>query len=336
VFLALLGVAVASAHLFSENEYQFLFSKWISQHNKKYNHENFFYRYTVFKRNMDHIAQHNKNAKKNGLTFTMAMNSFGDMTPEEFKATHTGYNQVNNNYYRTKNAANAVAHNKEFDDTVDWRQNGAVTPVKNQQQCGSSRAISALGSLERAFDVNAKGPLTSFSEQQLVDCSGSYGNQGCNGGLMDNAFKYIIDNGLCTAAAYPYKAVDGTCQTTCKPVVGVSSFVDVTVSGADEKELIAAVNLQPVSIAIEADQQVFQFYSGGVLNDQSCGTQLDHGVLVVGYGTDADAGPYWTVKNSWGAQWGEQGYIRLARGVNECGLDTEPSYPIAIRKSHKH
>jgi len=144
---------------------------------------------------------------------------------------------------------------------------------------------------------------------------------------MDQGFQYIITNqGITTEAAYPYTAADGTCNTAVTAAATLSSFQDVT--AGSETALLAAVNIGPVSVAIEADQQCFQFYSGGVLSDPSCGMQLDHGVLVVGYGTDPSAGNYWIVKNSWGASWGEAGYIRLIRGQNECGIAQEPSYPI--------
>jgi len=161
-----------------------------------------------------------------------------------------------------------------------------------------------------------------------VDCSGPQGNQGCNGGMMDQAFQFIISNGGITSEAqYPYTAAQGTCNTNVTSVATISSFVDV--QSGSESALLQAVNIGPVSIAIEADQECFQFYSGGVLSDPSCGTNLDHGVLVVGYGTDATSNqPYWIVKNSWGASWGESGYIRLIRGTNECGIATEPSYPV--------
>jgi len=320
--VALLGVALASAHLFSESEYQFLFSKWVAQHNKKYTHENFFHRYTVFKHNMDRIVAHNKK----GASYTMAMNAFGDMTGEEFKATHTGYNWRNRDYSRERNQAVAPRVKTPLA-AVDWRKKGAVTPVKNQQQCGSCWAFSSTGSLEGAYQIK-HNTLVSFSEQQLVDCSTSFGNQGCNGGLMDQAFQYLKQNALCTEAAYPYTAVDGQCQSsTCKGVTKVTGYTDVPTG--DEKSLYSFVLKNPVSIAIEADQQVFQFYSGGVLDDDSCGTQLDHGVLVVGFDTDPDSGAdYWIVKNSWGTGWGQSGYVWIVRNKNMCGLATEPSFPI--------
>jgi len=171
--------------------------------------------------------------------------------------------------------------------------------------------------------------LISLSEQQLVDCSTAQGNQGCNGGLMDDAFQYIIANkGICSEASYPYSATGpNTCETTCSNVAHISSYVDVVVG--DENELAKAAAIGPVSVAIEADQQVFQLYSGGVLSDSSCGTTLDHGVLVVGYGHDAVTNlDFWKVKNSWGASWGEAGFIRIVRGTNECGISADPSYPV--------
>jgi len=330
LFVALLGVAVCSAHLFSEQEYQFLFSKWVAQHNKKYNHENFFYRYTVFKHNMDRVVTHNKK----GASWTMAMNKFGDMTGEEFKATMTGYNWVDRSYLRSKNGpvkgALGHKHEKAAPTSVDWRQHKAVTHVKDQQQCGSCWAFSATGSMEGAWAI-AHNALISLSEQELVDCSQAQGNQGCNGGLMDQAFQYVMANkGITTEAAYPYTAQDGTCQSSgMKNAVMISGFTDVQ-SSTDESQLVTAIIQQPISVAIEADQQVFQMYSGGVLDDDSCGTQLDHGVLAVGYGTDSASGKdYYIVKNSWGANWGENGYVRIVRMKDMCGIATEPSYPIA-------
>jgi cathepsin L len=251
------------------------------------------------------------------------------MTFTEFHSKMTGYKRIDNGVLRSKNGPHKQI--KKVASSVDWRAQGAVTPVKNQGQCGSCWSFSATGSMEGAHQIKT-GNLVSLSEQQLIDCSTAQGNQGCNGGLMDQAFQYVISAGGITAEAqYPYTATGpNTCQTNVTSVASISSFVDVT--PGSESALMTAVNLGPVSVAIEADQQCFQFYSGGILSDPSCGMQLDHGVLVVGYGTDstAPAGKqdYWIVKNSWGASWGESGYIRLVRGSNECGIAQEPSYPV--------
>jgi KDEL-tailed cysteine endopeptidase len=172
--------------------------------------------------------------------------------------------------------------------------------------------------------------LVSLSEQQLVDCSSSEGNQGCNGGLMDYGFKYVINNkGLTTEAAYPYTAMDGTCKKGLKSAATISSFTDVPANS--QLALMNAIVQQPVSVAVEADQNSFQFYAGGVMT-KACGTNLDHGVLAVGYGTEGGQ-DYYKVKNSWGADWGLKGYILLGRGSafgssGQCGIQMDPSYPV--------
>jgi C1A family cysteine protease len=204
--------------------------------------------------------------------------------------------------------------------SVDWRTKGAVTPVKNQGQCGSCWAFSTTGSVEGA-DFVKTGTLKSYSEQQLVDCSTQ--NSGCNGGLMDYAFQYIEKKGLELESEYAYKARDGTCKYNKSDAVGtVSTFTDLQKTFSQMK---AGLSHGPVSVAIEADQSAFQMYTGGVLTS-GCGTKLDHGVLAVGYGTESGQ-DYILVKNSWGASWGVSGYIKIA--PNQCGILTAASYPTA-------
>jgi len=297
---------------------QDVFTKWAKQFQKRYEVDEVFNRFNIFKANYAKINSHN--AAK--LSWTMGLNEFADLTAEEFGATYKGLLPQRSAYLRSQNAP-VFPKNLKLADSLDWTTKGAVTPVKNQGQCGSCWAFSTTGSIEGAHEI-ATGKLVSLSEQELVDCGGSSGNQGCNGGLMDNAFEWVISNGICAEGDYPYKGRGQACQKSkCKAAAHITGYKDIP--QGDEDSLMAAVNLTPVSIAIEADQSSFQFYSGGVM-DGDCGKQLDHGVLLVGYGTD-NGQDYWKIKNSWGASWGESGYIRVIRGQDQCGLADAASYP---------
>lgn len=302
------------------------FATFMSKNGKKYaSKEELVLRRSIFAANVAKIAKHNAE----GHSWTMAVNKFADMTPEEFKGRFaSGYRAHEK---RSKNVNLDLLRAVSVPASIDWVAKGAVTPVKNQGDCGSCWSFSTTGSVEGAHFL-ATGNLVSLSEQQLVDCSGAQGNQGCNGGLMDYAFQYIIDNGgICTEASYPYTGVQGTCNSSsCQSAATLSSYTDVPTNS--ETALVAAVAQQPTSVAIEADQSSFQFYSGGVLT-AACGTSLDHGVLVVGYGT-MSGNDYYKVKNSWGPDWGMSGYVLLGRGAQyngnsgQCGIQSVPSYPV--------
>jgi len=259
-----------------------------------------------------------------GLSYTLGVGPFADITAEEFKATRMGYSKPET---EEPILDTFKWEGEELEKSVDWTQKGAVTPVKDQGQCGSCWAFSTTGSLEGGFFLSA-GKLVSVSEQQHVDCDGSP-NMGCNGGQMEAGLKWAIKHDSCSEKSYPYKAMDGKCQSEgCDvaipsgSVTGVKTFAR---SGASDKDLMSALAQQPLSIAIEADQAIFQHYKNGVITG-NCGTMLDHGVLLVGYGTDAGT-DYWKVKNSWGASWGDHGYVRMVRGKNMCGINSDPSAP---------
>jgi len=331
VAILFLGLAVANAAVFKEEEYQAMFSKFMEQYNKKYTADTFFYRYTVFKANMDKITLANKQQH----SYKLGMNDMGDMTHAEFKQAKLGYNSIDRSFARGVNACPAAKTAPPA--SVDWVAKGKVSRIKDQGQCGSCWAFSATGSIESATSIATGAAPAGLSEQQLVDCSVKQGNAGCQGGLMDYAFEYVIANkGLVSEATYPYTASGpNTCVKKSPLVSTITGFCDVT-SGS-ETALMNAVALGPVSVAIEADQSCFQFYSSGVMSDKSCGTQLDHGVLAVGYGT-VSGQKYWDVKNSWGTSWGNKGYIWLGRQVagqpsGVCGIALQPSYPTGAGKA---
>jgi len=338
LFAAVVAVAAAAPTAF---EYESLWTQFKADFGKNYltgtEHDG---RFSVFKDNVDFINAHNLRADEHG--YSVGINQFADMNSAEFKQTMLTYKAENK-----KQGNVVVLDENNIEASVDWVSKGAVTPVKNQGQCGSCWAFSTTGSVEGAFQI-ATGQLKSFSEQELVDCAGSYGNQGCNGGLMDDGFKYIEAKGDALESTYAYTGKTGTCSSTKSASAAIkkgqlTTFSDVTADS--EAQMMAAVTKGPVSVAIEADQSGFQFYKSGVFSG-TCGTSLDHGVLVVGYGTDSGA-DYWKVKNSWGTTWGQAGYIMMAKGsassnstsrkllgggggggsAGECGILSQPSYP---------
>jgi len=322
--IVLCFAACVQAVFITEREYQAEFTKFMTKFNKQYTADELFVRYDNFKLRLDHVTAHNADETQ---TSKMGINAYSDLSATEMKAKLNGYKptpEAAKHYTRPASPRQLV----NLPTKVDWRTKGAVTPIKDQGQCGSCWAFSATGSMEGAVYLKT-GTLTSLSEQQLMDCSTSEGDESCNGGLMDYAFQYVLDNkGICSEDEYPYKAMQEACKKGCKSVATISNYSDV-VSG-DETSMGLFSSIQPLSIAIEADQPIFQDYQSGVLNGTSCGTALDHGVLIVGYDHDNKTGlDYWIVKNSWGKSWGMEGYVWLSRGFNTCGLSLASSYPIA-------
>ena len=300
------------------------FSNFQERFSKRYDtFEEMESRFQIFRSNLRNIILHNLDRTQN---FTMGINQFTDLTPQEFKDQYVGGLKTEVGSYGCKSFSSSAS---SAPSSIDWRQKGAVTSVKDQGQCGSCWTFSATGAVEGAWAIST-GNLVDLAEQELVDCATglAYGSHGCNGGQMEGAFKFVIENGQCALSSYPYTAKDGSCQK-CSAVAHISSCSDVKPN--DQISLKAAVAQQPVAIAIEADTRYFQSYSSGILTSSSCGTSLDHGVLIVGYGTE-NGQDYWLVKNSWGTSWGLDGYVKIARSSSSndpgiCGIAMDPSFP---------
>jgi len=333
---ASLTATLAAGNLHDRSFYETKFYDWLQEHKVHVKNGGDFVRMLQnFANNDDKIAQHNA---KN-VSYQLGHNQFSHLSYEEWVS------QMNFGFMPEK-VPGAFLHQAPKDvsvlaTSVDWTTTtGVVTPVKNQGNCGSCWSFSATGALEGIYAQKypQSSSWTGFSEQELVSCN-TVTDKGCSGGLMDRAFAYVERNGgLCSEADYPYTSgttgQNGACQDsscTIDSKLAITSHTDVQTKS--DSALMSALNQQPVSVAIQANQPDFQLYKSGVLTG-NCGDNLDHGVLAVGYGTYTDGTDYYKVKNSWGTSWGVQGYVLIQRGGNQnsgcgqCGiLCGPPSYP---------
>ncbi|XP_070395528.1 procathepsin L-like [Dermacentor albipictus] len=324
----------------SQDVYRTDWVEFKSAHNKAYQSSaEELFRFKIFTENSLLIAKHNAKYVKGLVSFKLGMNSFGDLLPHEVSEMLNGFRVRHRIEQNSTFVTAANLNESNLPESIDWREEGAVTAVKDQGQCGSCWAFSATGTLEGQHFLKT-GKLVSLSEQNLIDCTRAYGPRGCNGGNYDLAFTYVKDNGgTDTEESYPYEAavsdviikalMDGPCRFK-KEDVGATDTGFVDLKRFSESELQKAVaKVGPISSGIDASRSTFHFYAGGVYDDPDCFSTLpDHAVLVVGYGV-LDGKKYWLVKNSWGESWGDKGYILMSRDKdNQCGIATVPSYPL--------
>tara|TARA_B100000902_G_scaffold70965_2_gene76537 strand:+ start:2083 stop:3132 length:1050 start_codon:yes stop_codon:yes gene_type:complete len=298
------------------------FKDFIIKYNKSYTSTSEFWsKYHIYVENYGRINQTNLQGHR---TFKLAMNQFGDLSTFQFRKYYYGLgnfseHKYNNYSYKTFNSS------KSIPDNLDWRSEGLVTNIKDQGQCGSCWAFSAVGTMEGAH-AKADGNLVSLSEQNLVDCVTD--DYGCGGGWPSDAIQYVIRNhGIDKESSYPYTAMDGGGCNFTVDGLGAKMSGLINVAPNDTQLLHAVAEIGPISVAIAAEDD-FQFYSSGIFTSTDCeGADLDHAVLVVGYGISEKGHKYYIVKNSWGTSWGMDGYIYYSRDIPDmCGIASHTCY----------
>lgn len=308
------------------------FQEFQLTHNKIYNDENELQtRQRIFEQNKKIIDEHNERFAKGLETYEMGVNKFTDLSQSEFQ------NRMLRNHKKKKTDRNnsCKSHfntysptNRDIPESIDWVKKGAVTPVKDQGYCGCCWAFAAVGTLEGQYFLTT-GKLSNFSEQNLLDCSskGKYNNDGCNGGFSDEALQYVLDNdGIQTEQTYKYETREDICRY--REEYKGAEIEDYVYCEPNDENLLAHIVAEIGPIAVYINSTFYQQYTRGVYNGP-CNNVMNHAVTLVGYGYDSNGGDYWLAKNSWGKDWGENGYVRIARNKgNMCGIATEVTYPI--------
>jgi hypothetical protein len=296
------------------------YTRYVREYNKHYTDAEFWSHYKVFNENVEYIESANKNRS---IGYYLGINAFTDIPRRDFARTYLS-NFMEPHGPLPPHAKQGIPGG--LADAVDWRASGWVTDVKDQGQCGSCWAFSAVGAIEGQH-ANVTKSLVSFSEQNLVDCS--YG-EGCDGGWPEAAMRYVAENrGLDTEDAYPYTATDNSCAYAKNSSGGTVNGTENITAGSMAALYEAIAKVGPISVAIDAEGD-FQFYESGIFTSTSCSAEyLDHAVLAVGYGVSAGKHKYIIVKNSWGKDWGMGGYIYMSADLpNMCGIASCASYPI--------
>ncbi|XP_008287179.1 cathepsin K [Stegastes partitus] len=325
--VCVLLLAASALSLLDEAALDAQWEEWKSTHSREYNGlDEEWIRRTIWQKNARMIEAHNMEAALGMHSYELAMNHLGDMTSEEVVEKMTGL-QIPLNSVR--NFSMTLDHKvSKLPKFVDYRKKGMVTPVKDQGSCGSCWAFSSAGALEGQL-AKTTGQLTDLSPQNLVDCVKE--NDGCGGGYMTNAFKYVQENGgIDSEAAYPYVGQDEQCRYNSTGMAAQCKGYQEVPEGDEHALAVALFKVGPVSVGIDATQTTFQFYHRGVYYDSNCNKDdINHAVLAVGYGVNTKGKKYWIVKNSWSESWGNKGYILMARNRgNLCGIANLASYPI--------
>ncbi|XP_040187938.1 cathepsin S-like [Rana temporaria] len=323
--LACLLIIIISVHGGPDPTLDDHWKLWVLNHQKVYmNVMEEMRRRMIWEDNLKFVTIHNLEYSLGLHTYEVGMNHLADMTSEEVVATMTGFRAPE--ITELNSTKQFAKQNDKVPYSVDWRTKDCVTEVKDQGHCGSCWAFSATGALECQMKLKT-GRLQSLSEQELVDCSRRYGNHGCNGGWMELAFRYIVDHGLALESSYPYQGEQGICSSA--PNAVTCRGYEMLPFGNELALQQVVGTVGPVSVTVDASQWSFYLYTRGVYYDPNCRPgNINHAVLAAGYGTENGA-DYWLIKNSWGRDWGDGGYIKMARNRdNHCGIANYCVYPV--------